>query len=140
MLATALRIVAIDHSTMLIESTGIRLTRSTTRPNGITATAATTSVTVLSSPILVLSRCSELSSWGATAPTVEIWALERASTHPNRTITRARAGPPTKCSTRPRATPQVHLAARIAAAATVLDVRRAPMAPTLSQAARATSR
>ena len=94
--------MAIDHRMIEIDSTGMRLTRSTTSPTGITATAATISVTELSSPIWVLSRCSELSSWGATAPIVEIWALERASTPAKRTTTRVRAVPPTAVTTRPR--------------------------------------
>jgi hypothetical protein len=80
---------------MLIESMWTRLILSTIIPTGITAAAPMRSVTELSSPTSVLPIWSWLSSWGATAPIVEVSALASASTPPKRKITRARAGPPT---------------------------------------------
>ena len=80
----------------------IRLTRSTSKPTGTTNTAPTSSATELSSPIFALPICNARSSWGATAATVAASAPLRASTAPNRAITRARAGPPTSSTTSPR--------------------------------------
>ncbi len=97
--ANAPATVAALHSRMLAASRGMRRTRSTSSPTGITATAPISSATELSRPIFVLPMCSECSSWGATAPTVAIWALDSPSTQPNSTITRARAGPPTSSTT-----------------------------------------
>ena len=57
---------------------------------------------MFSSPISVLWMWSECSIVGATAPTVEICALDSASTQPNSTTTRVRAGPPTNWTTWPR--------------------------------------
>ena len=98
--------IATLHRTMLIESMWTRLILSTIMPTGITATAPTRSVTELSNPTSVLPIWSWLSSWGATAPIVEVSALASASTPPKRKITRARAGPPTAvtacaCTRRP---------------------------------------
>ena len=61
---------------------------------------------MFSSPISVLWIWSDCSIVGATAPTVEICALDSASTQPNSTTTRVRAGPPTNCTTWPRISPQ----------------------------------
>ena len=87
------------QSTMLSESIGIRLKRSTYRPMGIVNTAPTNRATELSRPICVLLMCRLSSSCGATAPTVAVSAPLRANTAPNSVITRARAGPPTRFTT-----------------------------------------
>jgi hypothetical protein len=117
------------HRTMLADSIGIRLNRSTSRPTGIVNTAPTSSATELSRPILVLPMCRLCSSWGATAPTVAVSAPLSASTPPNSTITRARAGPPTRFTTSPRTRRASHSVAR-----TTAPRRRGASAPVISGA------
>ena len=100
------------HRVMLIESIGIRLMRSTSRPTGIVKIAPTRSETAVNRPIFVLPMWSECSSCGATEPTVALSAPLSARTAPNIVITRARAGPPTRLTTSPRTSPAVQRVTR----------------------------
>src|SRR5437588_8448863 len=97
---------------MLRASNGIRLVRSTRSPTGIVNTAPTSSATELSRPILVGPMRNACSTRGATAPPVDVSAPLSASTSANVTITRARAGPPTRLTTSPRSRRTAHWIAR----------------------------
>ena len=92
--AVALQIIAAPQSTIAPPSNRVRCTRSARTPKGRLAAAATSYVTVTSSPTSVLLMWRSCLSWIADAPTVAESALASASTDASRRITRVRSLPP----------------------------------------------
>ena len=99
----ALHSIAAPQVTSAKDRIQVRRTRSANTPNGSEKTAATSAVTVTSSPMSVLLIPSARRSSTADAPTVAVSALASASTQAIRTTTRVRAGPPTATTSRLRA-------------------------------------
>ena len=92
--------MAMLQSAIAAPSVQVRRTRSASTPNGIVATAATSAVTVTSSPMSVFVIPSPLRSSVADAPTVAVSAPLKPSTQARTITTRARVAPPRRTSMR----------------------------------------